>query len=59
VGPHFLGAIVLDQQSFASGSIGNVIDGQQRLTTLRLFLAATGAVFEVEGFETRPRRSAI
>lgn len=39
---HFLGAIVLDQDSTAPGQIPRytVIDGQQRLTTLQLLLAA-------------------
>ena len=40
--PHFLGAIVLDQQMHDTGSleVRYVIDGQQRLTTLQLFLSA-------------------
>lgn len=39
---HFIGAIVLEQLSGATGSIEvrQVIDGQQRLTTLQLLLAA-------------------
>ena len=39
---HFLGAIVLNVASFQGRSIArsDVIDGQQRLTTLQLFLAA-------------------
>lgn len=39
---HFLGAIVLNVASFQGRSISrsDVIDGQQRLTTLQLFLAA-------------------
>lgn len=39
---HFLGAVVLEQVTNATGSIGarQVIDGQQRLTTLQLFLLA-------------------
>lgn len=47
---HFLGAIVLDQETQAPGSIPlyTVIDGQQRLTTLQLLLAAAAKVaFEV------------
>ena len=42
--PHFLGAIVLDQQLSPAGFIGirHVIDGQQRLTTLQLLLDAKG-----------------
>ncbi len=40
--PHFLGAIVLDQVLNQTGEIESrqVIDGQQRLTTLQLMLAA-------------------
>jgi hypothetical protein len=44
--PHFLGAIVLDLSPFATGSIEEryVIDGQQRLTTLQLLIAAASDV---------------
>jgi Protein of unknown function DUF262/Protein of unknown function (DUF1524) len=40
--PHFLGAVVLDQIRTASSSFDarQVIDGQQRLTTLQILLAA-------------------
>lgn len=40
--PHFLGTIVLDQLSTPTGKIHarQIIDGQQRLTTLQLALAA-------------------
>lgn len=39
---HFLGAIVLDQKQTPTGHVvvRQVIDGQQRLTTLQIFLAA-------------------
>lgn len=42
VRPHFLGAIVLDQLATPMGRVHvrQIIDGQQRLTTLQLFLAA-------------------
>ena len=42
VHPHFLGAIVLDQLRTGLGKIHvrQIIDGQQRLTTLQLALAA-------------------
>lgn len=42
VHPHFLGAVVLEQVPNAAGAISTrqVIDGQQRFTTLQLFLAA-------------------
>jgi uncharacterized protein with ParB-like and HNH nuclease domain len=38
--PHFLGAVVLDQFRVSSGKpdARSIIDGQQRLTTLALFL---------------------
>jgi uncharacterized protein with ParB-like and HNH nuclease domain len=41
VAPYFLGAVVLDQITGATGSIESrqVIDGQQRLTTLQIFMA--------------------
>lgn len=40
--PHFLGAIVLEYKTGAHGSleVREVIDGQQRLTTLQLLIAA-------------------
>lgn len=43
---HFLGAIVLDQETQAPGTIPVyvVIDGQQRLTTLQVLLAAAAKV---------------
>lgn len=39
---HFLGALVLDQQQTPTGFVvvRQIIDGQQRLTTLQIFLAA-------------------
>ena len=40
--PHFLGAIVLDQMKFSVGDIDTrqIIDGQQRMTTFQIVLAA-------------------
>lgn len=51
VPPHFLGAIVLDQQRIPAGFIAmrHVIDGQQRLTTLQLLLDAAQLVVEKHG----------
>jgi hypothetical protein len=51
VPPHFLGAIVLDQQMNQAGfiSVRHVIDGQQRLTTLQLLLDAAQKVVERHG----------
>jgi hypothetical protein len=44
--PHFLGAVVLEQSLHQVGMIGarTVIDGQQRLTTLQLLIAAARSV---------------
>jgi len=51
VAPHFLGAIVLDQQLIPAGFIAvrHVVDGQQRLTTLQLLLDAAQWVVEQHG----------
>lgn len=48
---HFLGAIVIDQQENPPGSPQRflVIDGQQRLTTLQLLLAAAARTADVMG----------
>jgi hypothetical protein len=53
VHPHFLGAIVLDQLKAATGTIElrQVIDGQQRLTTIQLFLAALRDVCSSKGLD--------
>jgi hypothetical protein len=50
---HFLGPIVLDQQHFEPGGVDPrlVIDGQQRLTTLQVVLAAAAAVARDHGAE--------
>lgn len=54
--PHFLGAIVIELVSADPGRVKeySVIDGQQRLTTLQLLLAALGAV----AAENRPEQVA-
>jgi transposase len=51
VAPHFLGAIVLEQQQIPSGFIAvrHVVDGQQRLTTLQLVLDAAQLVVQRHG----------
>ena len=51
VPPHFLGAIVVDQQAVQTGYIDvrHVIDGQQRLTTLQLLLDAVQLVLQRHG----------
>lgn len=55
--PHFLGAVVLDQQRTQAGSIEqrHIIDGQQRFTTLQLLLAAGSKVAENRGFDRQAR----
>ena len=46
--PHFMGAVVLQQLPFPSGTIERriVVDGQQRLTTLQLLIDAIQEVLE-------------
>ena len=48
---HFLGAVVLQAHEAESARLTtwNVIDGQQRLTTLQLLADATGAIFAQAG----------
>lgn len=50
---HFLGAVVLQALDGQQGSVPskNVIDGQQRLTTLQLFIDAAAAIFETRGLD--------
>jgi uncharacterized protein with ParB-like and HNH nuclease domain len=50
---HFLGAMVLDQKQTPTGHVvvRQVIDGQQRLTTLQIFLAAYRDFCRSEGCE--------
>lgn len=50
---HFLGAIVLDQEQTVPGQIPRftVIDGQQRLTTLQLLVAASASAVADVGAE--------
>lgn len=51
--PHFLGAVVLQQQPNTIGSlqIRTIIDGQQRLTTLQLLISAVEAQMAIRGFD--------
>jgi Protein of unknown function DUF262 len=51
--PHFLGAVVLQQQPTATGtlSVRTVIDGQQRLTTLQILISAVQLKVGNLGFE--------
>lgn len=48
---HFLGAVVVQAQEVVPGQqqLLNIIDGQQRLTTLQLLMDAAGAVLEEAG----------
>lgn len=61
--PHFLGAVVLQLRRRAVGSVEarEVIDGQQRLTTLQLLIAATLHVAESleVGGRSRARLNAL
>lgn len=52
---HFLGAVVVQAQDAQLGAlaVSNVIDGQQRLTTLQLLMDATAAVLEEAGDDIR------
>lgn len=55
---HFLGAVVLQANDVAHGSTPtkNVIDGQQRLTSLQLFIDATAAVLSEFGVDSLARQ---
>lgn len=55
---HFLGAVVIQQQPNPIIEIEtrDVIDGQQRLTTLQLLLDAAQEVFEQDGFDKEARQ---
>lgn len=57
VAPHFLGAIVLELMHTGVGSLEarSVIDGQQRLTTLQIFIAAAKATADALGLEQQGR----
>lgn len=57
---HFLGAVVFEQLNNPTGSIEarQVIDGQQRLTTLQLFLLAARDICEILGAEKYRERFA-
>ncbi len=50
---HFLGAVVVQAQDNQTGNLPgrNVIDGQQRLTTLQLLMDAAGSVLEEAGHD--------
>ncbi len=50
---HFLGAMVLDQKQSPTGHVEKrqVIDGQQRLTTLQIFIAAFRDFCRIESYE--------
>jgi hypothetical protein len=56
--PHFLGAVVLQNQSASVGNLPywTIIDGQQRLTTLQLLLDAAHQALTLVGSETLARQ---
>ena len=57
-GAHFLGAVVVQQQSTAAAEIETrrVVDGQQRLTTLQLLVDAAQEVVERLGWSKEAKR---
>src|SRR3989442_9685854 len=57
-GVHFLGAVVLQQQPNPAAELERreIIDGQQRLTTLQLLLDAAQEVFEHDGYDTQAKQ---
>jgi len=56
--PHFLGAVVLQNQSASVGNLPywTIIDGQQRLTTMQLLLDAAHQSLTLVGSETLARQ---
>ncbi len=58
--PHFLGTVVLDQLPNPVGTITRrqIIDGQQRLTTLQLALAAIRDICKAAGADGSPKAAA-
>ena len=56
--PHFMGAIVLQQQNSSTGEVKKilVIDGQQRLTTLQLLIKAAQQAFQSQNDTPRANR---
>jgi len=58
--PHFLGTVVLDQLPNVTGTITKrqIIDGQQRLTTLQLALAAIRDICQAAGTDGSPKAAA-
>ncbi|PFG34624.1 GmrSD restriction endonuclease domain-containing protein [Sanguibacter antarcticus] len=56
--PHFLGAVVLQQQLSTVGSMSTwtIIDGQQRMTTLQLLFDAVASALTEAGFELLRQR---
>jgi Protein of unknown function DUF262/Protein of unknown function (DUF1524)/Restriction Enzyme Adenine Methylase Associated len=57
---HFLGAVVLQHQANHVGALAarTVIDGQQRLTTLQIFLDVVHGQFEIRKFDALARQLA-
>lgn len=57
---HFLGAVVLQQQANSVGALAirTIIDGQQRLTTLQLFLDALHGLLSARGYDALARQLA-
>ena len=58
VSAHFMGAVILQLQSANNGEVAKriVVDGQQRLTTLQLLIAAVQHCYIALGYPTRASR---
>jgi hypothetical protein len=56
--PHFFGAVVIDQPEKVEGGVvaHEVIDGQQRLTTAQLLIAAAARACEAAGYSKHASR---
>lgn len=56
---HFSGVILYEDAEGADGPVRQIIDGQQRITTLTLLLSALAARSEADGRDRRPIRDRL